>query len=97
MHSVDIIRSFTDCGYIRPLRKRMLVPLYFNNTFRVFISNLATLALTIFIWTIDGEGSENVLDQIKDFTALVIIIQIDDQLSGILDQEIVGDESVNVI
>jgi len=48
------------------------------NSLRVYISCLSTIAITIFIWSIDKEGKENVLDQIKDFTALVIIIQIDD-------------------
>jgi len=38
---------------------------------------IAMIAITIFIITTDEGGEETVTDQIKDFTALVIIVEID--------------------
>jgi len=41
--------------------------------------------ITWYLFTIDKEGEENVLDQIKDFTALVIVVEIDNVLVGFSD------------
>ena len=78
LYSVEVIRSISDCGLYRNKNNTILIFIYMVNSLRVYISCLSTIAITIFIWSIDKDGYENVLDQIKDFTALVIIIQIDD-------------------
>ena len=39
----------------------------------------------LYIFTIDENGEESALDQVKDFTALVIIVDIDNLLSGLFD------------
>ena len=44
--------------------------------------NMAALVfITVFVITTDAEGEETVTDQIKDFTALVIIVEIDNMLA----------------
>jgi len=44
---------------------------------------VAMIAITIFVITTDEGGDETVTDQIKDFTALVIIVDIDNMLAGV--------------
>ena len=46
------------------------------------------MQITYYLFTIDSEGEENVLDQIKDFAALVVVIEIDNMLLGFSDTNI---------
>ena len=55
--------------------------------FRTFITYSAMIFVPWYIITIDSEGEEDALDLIKDFAALVIIVDIDNLLSGLFDLE----------
>lgn len=48
---------------------------------RQAVNMAALIAITIFVITTDEDGDETVTDQIKDFTALVIIVEIDNMLA----------------
>ena len=41
------------------------------------LNNLLAVMISYFIFTIDQDGQETCLDQVKDFTALLILIEID--------------------
>ena len=66
---------------------------------RWFVWFMCITLIPIFVITIDAEGEESALDQVKDFTALIIICDIDNILlaaSGINfdDLEIEYDETL---
>ena len=46
---------------------------------------MAFIVINFYIFTIDKEGKEKVLDQIKDFTAFFVIVEIDKFLVGYSD------------
>ena len=52
---------------------------------REVITLASIIVITWYLFTIDAEGEETVLDQVKDFTALVIIVEIDNMLVGYSD------------
>ena len=43
---------------------------------------LAIPSLMLFIFTTDDENSETVLDQVMNFTALLILLELDNMFSG---------------
>ena len=47
---------------------------------RAIISSWALFIITYYIFTTDAENEETPLDQVKDFTALIIIVDIDNIL-----------------
>ena len=47
---------------------------------RLLISEWAMIIITYYIFTTDAANEETPLDQVKDFTALIIIIDIDNIL-----------------
>ena len=49
--------------------------------FRTFISKGALILITWYLVTIEPNGSEDNLDLVKDFTALVIIVEIDNMIT----------------
>jgi len=58
---------------------------YMYMLFRFIITCGAMVFVPWYIFTIDENGEESALDQVKDFTALVIIVDIDNLLSGLFD------------
>jgi len=58
---------------------------YFKSIYRELITHMSLIVITWYLFTSDAEGQETVLDQVKDFTALVIIVEIDNMLVGFSD------------
>ena len=58
---------------------------YLSIFFRYVITLTTLGASTIFLFTTNSDNDEAVLDQVKDFTCLVIIVKIDNDLVGYLD------------
>ena len=56
--------------------------------FRSGITFLAMMTILIVIFTAPREGEENVIDQTMNFTALVILLEIDNILGGLLQKKI---------
>ena len=76
-----------DCGLIthsiKKDKKEIFV--YIKSMVRQIITLMSWVVLSYFIFTIDEDGEETVLDQVKDFTALVIIVEIDNMVVGYSD------------
>ena len=51
-------------------------------TFRFGYNIIAAVVIPFFILTIDEEGDETGLDLVKDFTALIIMIEIDNMVTS---------------
>ena len=47
---------------------------------RMLLNSLIMLIIPLFLFTIDEGGEELALDQVKDFTALIIIVNLDNVL-----------------
>ena len=76
----------TEHGYYGNIKK-VSTKDYLYILFRTFITYSAMVLVPWYIMTIDREGEETALDLIKDFAALVIIVDIDNLLSGLFDLE----------
>ena len=76
-----------DCGLITHSIKKdkSLLLSHFKSVIRQVITLMSWIVLSYFIFTIDIDGEETVLDQVKDFTALVIIVEIDNMIVGYSD------------
>jgi len=46
----------------------------------MLLNSLIMLIIPLFLFTIDEGGEELALDQVKDFTALIIIVNLDNVL-----------------
>jgi len=55
--------------------------LKFENMFRMTLSILIIFIIPYYIFTIDDDGEESRVDQVKDFTALIILIDLDNTLA----------------
>lgn len=71
--SVEANRAAIKAGYIGADCLGAL----FSTVARHVVSCWAVVIITYFVFTIDEEGAETPLDQVKDFTALIIIVDID--------------------
>jgi len=58
---------------------------YIKSIYRELITHISLIVITLYLFTLDEDGEETELDQIKDFTALVIIVEIDNMLVGFSD------------
>ena len=58
---------------------------YIKSIYRELITHISLIVITWYLFTLDEDGEETELDQIKDFTALVIIVEIDNMLVGFSD------------
>ena len=48
--------------------------------FRIFFNTMLLIIIPLFIFTIDLDGEESAIDLIKDFTALYILAEMDNQI-----------------
>jgi len=52
-----------------------------ENSFRMTVNIIIFLVVPYWLFTIDAEGEETAVDQVKDFTALMIIVDLDNILA----------------
>ena len=78
-------RAIYFCGFSQEDVNPWDVLDYCINGFRQILTFIAFIAINFYIFTIDKEGQEEVLDQIKDFTAFFVIVEIDNFLVGYSD------------
>jgi len=58
---------------------------YLSIFFRFFITLSSLFIISYFCFSIDKDGEETPLDLVKDFTALLIIIDVDNIILGFAD------------
>ena len=87
LESIKAERAMFECGLsLKTIdRNPMYMLNYCKSVMREVITLASIIVITWYLFTIDAEGEETVLDQVKDFTALVIIVEIDNMLVGYSD------------
>ena len=72
--SIQCAQALFHCGLSRNTISWRSMIYYTKSFIRQFITCFALIVINWYIFTIDDGGSESVLDQIKDFASLVVIV-----------------------